>query len=200
MIEGAFLVDNVTFTRCESHAVAAGCESRGDLLFIRSLVFDAATGCSLPVRAIRARSFAFVECIYIPRTVELLPDQSFFSCHFLRSVSFESEGALQRIEALAFSFSALESVTVPAGVSFSDQSVSLVVVPCRRFPLKTAFSCRDLNQSCFSSLHWNQSQFHISFWQLGQNAFLNVNHFHQFHLKMIHNCRQSKIGPFMVHR
>jgi hypothetical protein len=116
MIEGPFLVDSVSFARCESHAVAAGCESRRGVLFIRSLVFETATGCSLPVKTIQSRSFAFVKCIYIPRTIELLPDQCFLSCHLLQSVSFESNGSLRRIETLAFSFRALKSVTLPRGV------------------------------------------------------------------------------------
>jgi hypothetical protein len=68
------------------------------------------------------RSFSSSPEVIIPCDIEILGSKCFSFCEWLKSVSFEEESRLMRIESHAFSHSSLQSIVIPRSVRFIDGS------------------------------------------------------------------------------
>jgi hypothetical protein len=67
------------------------------------------------------RYFGACSSVVIPSSVVVLGKWSFRRCKSLRSVIFESDSRLERIEQCAFSGSRLYSIEIPRGVTLVDE-------------------------------------------------------------------------------
>jgi hypothetical protein len=58
----------------------------------------------------------------IPRNIEIIGQGCSHSCQSLKSISFESDSQLKRIDSQAFSSSSLQSIVVPRSVEYLASS------------------------------------------------------------------------------
>jgi hypothetical protein len=105
-----FVIENVRFSWSDGRCTASALESVAAAVFFRSLVLDAASGESVPVKVIGGKFHH--QSVFVPRSVEAVSSD----CLSLSAICFEHSSELRQVGGRALSGSAVKCITIPRNV------------------------------------------------------------------------------------
>jgi hypothetical protein len=120
MRQASVVLDGMSFVLSGTHASLADWDSRVEVVLVRSIVFDAVGGFSVPVTETRRGigSGFGLRAIFLSRNVAVGGCRSFFDRRWLTSASIETGCQMRRIESAAFSCcGSLKCIRIPQNVS-----------------------------------------------------------------------------------
>jgi hypothetical protein len=129
-------------------------------------------------RSIGANAFESkrVEEIRLERSVKILKSECFRWCSSLKTITFEPQSKLQRIESKAFLFVLIwNRLRFRTRLKFFIVSVFINANHCSRSHLNHNRNGNELNQKHFLSLVWKKLKFHLQL-QLLMDQHLRIYH------------------------